>query len=168
MMGLDTGMCAPESLQTLLLQQEQLVRGKRDVQMFPCGTVELPIPRGCNRFENGRGIYHFRNVSAETIKELSEHGRENEFLLLGPFSKSDIYLRLDNGERSTYITEYISGVELRCAIGTDGTIDQQQEYFGKTKEPDGVIVIGECPDRVQQWLAASEARALQKAMRYGH
>jgi hypothetical protein len=126
--------------------------------MFPSGTAELTIPYGCKRYANIRGIYHFRNVTMERIKELSEQGRENEILLLGPFNKYDIALRLRNGEKLTYITEYISSIELRCAAGTDETIDQQRMYFDKTKEPNGVIVVGECPERVTRWLAANEAR----------
>lgn len=153
-MALDTGLCAPESLQTLVLQQDQIIRGKRDAQMFPCGTLELPVMIGCERYANDRGAYHFRNIEAETVKMLSEQGRENEILLLGPFSKHDIALRLRDGEELTYITEYVNSIELRCAIGTDGTIERQREYFEKTKESVGIIVIGECPARVKRWIAA--------------
>lgn len=152
MTPIDTGRCVPESLETLMLQQRQLVRGVRDAQMFPSGTTELDLPHGCQRYSNHRAVYHFRNIPVETIRELSEQGRENEILLLGPFSKWDIALRLRRGETMTYITEYISSVELRCAVGTNGTVDQQCWYFEKTKEPDGEIVVGECPDRVRRWL----------------
>jgi hypothetical protein len=152
MMALDTRLCAPESLQTLVLQQDQLIRGNRDAQMFPGGTLELPVPQGCERYKNHRGIYHFRNMSVEMVEMLSKQGRENEILLLGPFSKYDIAVRVQNGEALTYITEYIGGIELRCAIGTDGTIDQQHKYFENTKDPAGMIVIGEYPIRVKRWL----------------
>lgn len=157
MMALDTGFFAPESLQTLVLQQDQIVRGRRDAQMFPGGTLELPVPIGCERYANRRGVYHFRNIPPQVVKVLSEQGRENEILLLGPFSKYDIALRLRGGEELTYITEYVSGIELRCAIGTNGTIDQQREYFEKTKEPTGAIVIGECPIRVKRWVEPRKA-----------
>jgi hypothetical protein len=163
MMALDTGLCAPESIETLRLQQWQLIRGKRNAQMFPKGTIELNLPDECERYENNRGIYHFRNVLVETIMLLSKYGRENEILMLGPFSKYDIAVRLRNGEASTCITEYISGTELRCAIGTNRTIHEQHKYFETTKEPNGVIVVGECPERVTRWLAANEAR---EAMNY--
>jgi hypothetical protein len=72
--------------------------------------------------------------------------------MLGPFSKYDIAVRLERGEIPTYITEYVDSTELRSAIGTDGTIDQQRLYFEQTKEPDGIIVIGRCPDRVMKRL----------------
>ncbi len=164
----DTGLCAPESIETLLLQQRQLLRGARNVQMFPCGTPELPLPDGCHWHENFRGVFHFRpeSISFFKIDELSEQGRENEFLLLGPFSKYDISSRLQNGEMSTCITEYVSGFELRCAIGTNGTIDQQRRYFEETKESDGLIIIGECPDRVKRWLAANDEQK-QRSINYG-
>jgi hypothetical protein len=152
MMAIDTGRSVPESIETLILQQQQLVLEKRNAQMFPSGTIELQIPEGCERYANIRGVYHFRNVPVDRIKELSEQGRENEILLLGPFSKYDIALRVRTGENLTYITEYIGGIELRCAVGTDGTIDLQNDYFERTKEPGGVIVIGEYPDRVKRWL----------------
>ena len=152
MMALDTGLCAPENLETLVLQQDQLIRRRRNAQMFPVNTLELPVPVGCARYKNNRGAYHFRDIPAERVRELSEQGQENEILLLGPFSKYDVALRIQRGEQLTYITEYIAGIELRCAIGTDGTIDRQREYFEKTKEPTGEIVIGECPARVKTWL----------------
>lgn len=152
MMALDTRLCAPESLDTLVLQQDQLIRGKRDAQMFPIGTLELPIPSGCERYGNDRGIYHFRNMPVARVMELSEQGRENEILLLGPFSKYDVALRIRDGEELTYITEYVASIELRCAIGTSGTIDRQREYFEETKEACGTIVIGKCPERVERWL----------------
>jgi hypothetical protein len=156
MMAIDTGMCAPESLDTLVLQQDQLIRGVRDAQMFPRGTVELKIPEECERYENSRGIFHFRNIGLERIKELSEQGRENEILMLGPFSKFDIALRFAKGEKITYITEYVSSIELRCAIGTNKTIDQQYRYFMETKESNGSVIVGQYPDRVKRWLEGAK------------
>jgi hypothetical protein len=167
MTAIDTGVCVPESRETLALQQRQLVLGKRNSQMFPVGTIELSLPDECDRYENSRGVYHFRNISVEKIKELSEQGRENEILLLGPFSKFDIALRLRQGEILTYITEYISSIELRCAIGTNETIDEQRQYFEQTKESDGVIVIGECPSRVRWRLVANDMQKSQKVMSHG-
>lgn len=153
MTALDTGICAPESIATLLLQQGQLKRRARAVQMFPRGTSELALPDGFGRHENTRGVFHFapEAISPSEIDRLSAEGRENEFLLLGPFSKSDLAKRVLDGEQVTCITEYSSDdVEVRCAAGTSGTIVEQREYFEKTKEPNGVIVIGEYPDRVRR------------------
>jgi hypothetical protein len=149
MIPLDTGICAPESLGTLLLQQLQLKSGRRNVQMFPNGTQELSLPVGFSRLKNARGVFHFHSFLPEVIDDLSSQGRENEFLLLGPFSKYDIAVRAKDGEPLTCITEYIAGIELRCAAGTSGTVDLQREYFEKTKEPDGILVIGDYPERVR-------------------
>jgi hypothetical protein len=151
MSALDTGICAPESLLTLLRQQLQLQEGRRDVQMFPSGTEELPLPEGLARHANARGVFHFRDgaISRDAIEALSKQGRENLFLKLGPFSKADVACRVQAGENVTCIAEYTpAGIELRCAAATDGTIDRQLAYFEQTKEPDGIIVIGQLPARV--------------------
>lgn len=153
MSAIDTGICAPESVLTLLRQQLQLTRGVRDVQMFPAGTAELPLPDGFARHQNARGVFHFRDgkITAARIEALSADGRENLLLNLGPYSKSDIAERARRGETVTCIAEFTpAGVELRCAAGTDGTIAAQRAYFEETKEPDGIIVIGQLPARVAE------------------
>src|SRR5690349_5589908 len=106
--GDDTGLCVPESTATLLLQQRQLVAGRRDVQMFPLGTWALPLPIGLARHENSRGVFHFRpeKISAGKIDELSAQGRENEFLNLGPYSKREIVPRLLAGEKFIAVSEH--------------------------------------------------------------
>src|SRR5258708_38040482 len=88
----DTERCLPESTRTLELQQEQLKAGKRDVQMFPSGTRELPLPDRLSRFQNERGVFHFHadRISADEIASLSAQGRENVFLMLWPYSKREI------------------------------------------------------------------------------
>ena len=151
---LDTGLCVPESHSTLCIQQEQLKAGIRDVQMFPLGTTELPLPQGLRRFENSRGVFHFQadKISAETIAELSSAGRENEFLNLGPYSKPVIAQRVRAGERLLSVTEYSShGVEVRSAAGTDSTINEQREYFDITKQPGNSVVVG-CFDVILERL----------------
>jgi hypothetical protein len=149
--ALDTGICAAESRETLLLQQKQLMAGRRAVQMFPTGTDELPLPEGCARVESCRGMFHYRPevIAPERICNLSTLGRENEFLMLGPFSKYDVAVRAKGGgEPVICITEYIGDTELRSACGVPTTIATQWRYFDKTREPDGRIVIGEPPPRV--------------------
>lgn len=148
---IDTGMCAQEDIATLLIQQKQLVEGRRHVQMFPAGTIELLIPKGLSRYQNIRGVFHYRPeaITVEKIKELSRKGRENEFLNLGPYSKHDIALRALGGEEVVCITEYTPDrVEVRSAAGTTKTSNEQRDYFERTKEPGNVIVIGEPPSRV--------------------
>lgn len=152
MTALDTGICTPESDATLRVQQRQLTGGRRDVQMFPTGTSELPLPGGFARHRNARGVFHFcpAKISVAAIEQLSANDRENEFLNLGRFSKADVAHRILGGERLTCITEYTpEGVEIRSAAGTDGTIDLQRAYFEATQEPDSRLVIGTFPDRVR-------------------
>lgn len=149
MMGYsDTGLCVPETVATLALQQSQLVNGKRDVQMFPLGTSELPLPHNLARHRNARGVFHFRadKISVNTIDTLSSQGRENEFLNLGPIGKPEVAERALAGETLLCVTEYTpAGIELRCAAGTDKTVDAQREYFELTKEPDNSIVVSDLP-----------------------
>jgi hypothetical protein len=139
----DTGRCLPESRRTLELQQEQLKAGRRDVQMFPIGTRELPLPDRLSRFQNERGVFHFHadRISADEIARLSAQGRENIFLMLGPYSKPEIIDRFQKGERLFYVTEHTpDGVEFRSAAGAESTIDEQFDYFELSKEPGNTVV----------------------------
>lgn len=152
---MDTGLCVPESAATLAFQQTQLVAGKRHVQMFPMGTVELPAPSGFARHQNARGVFHFRSdaITAEAIEVLSSEGRENEFLNLGPISKPDVAKRLVAGENLICVTEYSpDGVEVRSAAGTDKTAAEQRDYFERTKEPGNTIVISGLPNVISARL----------------
>jgi hypothetical protein len=151
----DTGCCVPETAATLAVQQAQLVAGKRDFQIFPIGTAELPTPSGFARHDNARGIFHFRPdaISAEAIEALSSEGRENEFLNLGPISKSEVAKRILAGESLLCVTETTpGGIEVRSAAGTDKTIDEQRDYFERTKEPGNAIAIGEMPNVIRARL----------------
>jgi hypothetical protein len=153
---LDTGKCVPESMETLLLQQKQLVEGRRPAQMFPKGTPELPLPKGFARFENFRGVFHYdvRKIYAVEIDKLSMAGRENTFLMLGPYSKPEIDMMVANGDRYACVTEMTpEGIELRSAMGTDKTINEQRMYFERTKEPGNIVAVDALPERVTKWLA---------------
>lgn len=152
---LDTGANVPESLETLKRQQVLLVTGRRRVQMFPVGTPELELPRGMLRCVNARGVFHYDPdwISAITIKTISAQGKENLFLMLGPFSKPDILKRIERGEFISYVTEYApDGVEIRSALGTTKTTEIQRQYFEATKEPENTIEVGPPPIRVRQLL----------------
>lgn len=153
---MDTGLCVPESDATLMYQRAQLIAGKRDVQMFPLGTPELPIPSDFARHQNARGVFHFRPdaISAETIEALSSEGRENELLNLGPISKPDVANRLLAGESLLCVTEYSpDGVEVRSAAGTDKTAAEQRDYFERTKEPGNLITVCGLPSVINDRLA---------------
>jgi hypothetical protein len=152
----DTGQNAPESLETLQIQQRQLLRGIRDVQMFPIGTFELEVPFGFARCDTARGAFHYNSDKIDYFKigVLSHLGRENEFLNLGPYNKTDIENRHLAGEELRYITEYTDqGVEVRSVLGVVSTLEEQYWYFERTKEPENTIVVGDPPDMVSLHLA---------------
>ena len=153
---IDTGQCVPETAATLAIQQAQLVTGKRHVQMFPTGTPELPVPAGMGRYRNERGIFHFRPdaIHAGKIAALSGEGRENEFLMLGPINKHEVAMRILAGESLLCVTEHTpDGIEVRSAAGTDKTIDEQHDYFERTKEPGNTVTIGEMPQVIRARMA---------------
>jgi len=153
---MDTGKCAPESQETLRIQQSQLMRGLRNVQMFPVGTIELELPFGFSRCDNARGVFHYnpKKIDSFKIGMLSHLERENEFLNLGPYNKADIARRCLAGEGLKFITEYTDdSVEVRCAAGVDSTLEVQCRYFEQTKEPENIIVVGFPPNRVSLHLA---------------
>jgi len=152
MMPLDTGKCAQESLASLLIQQKQLIEGRRDAQMFPIGTKELEVPEGFYRHANFRGVFHYnpKRLTWQQIDWFSSSGSENQILNLGPFNKFDIAQRAMDGEKVTCITEYtFDGIEVRCAAATNKTLEEQLEFFYKTQEPNSLILVGYFPDRVK-------------------
>lgn len=150
-MVFDTNLNAPESYETLIIQQKRLTDGKRSVQMFPAGTKELPLPTGMRRVGNSRGCFHYNpaEIDAGKILELSASGRENEFLELGPYSKADILFRMMAGEKFTAISEQTAdGIEVRTAAATEKTLPVQTDYFNKTKDDENTIVVG-LPNRAR-------------------
>lgn len=152
---IDTGENTQEDLVTLLEQQGRLIAGKRSAQMFPIGTMELTLPEGMHRAVNKRGVFHFNphKITRQKLLSLSEQGRENEFLELGPYSKPEIMKRVQAGESLTTVCEYsASGVEIRTAIGTNKTVVEQEQYFKKTKADGSVVFCGGIPVRVQTEL----------------
>jgi len=51
------------------------------------------------------------------------------------------------------ISEYTpTGVEVRSASGTTGTLPEQLKYFERTKQPENEIYCGAMPQRVQDAL----------------
>lgn len=151
----DTGKNAPEDLITLLHQQEEMLTGERDVQMFPLGTTELPKLVGTHRYVNSRGVFHYwpHKIGEDMIEYLSAKGKENVLLRLGPYSKAEIAERLKLGESLLFVTEYSPmGVEIRSAAGTNVTCAEQYAYFESTKSQGSTIVVGAPPERVQRVL----------------
>lgn len=134
----------PESHETLLAQQRQLIHGHRRVQMFPHGTSELNTPHGMGRVVGHSGVFHFdpKKVDAGHIKHLSEQGREHELLDLGPISKNEVISRVQHGEVPLAVVErQPNGVEVRAAIGTHTTVHHQIAAMHHTKSPGNSIHI---------------------------
>ena len=131
-------MSVPESRATLVAQQKQLIKGHRRAQMFPHGTRELSLPRDMSRIPADGGVFHYdpKKISPDEIKFLSSHGRENELLDLGPFTKHEIMHRISGGEIPVAIVERDhSGTEVRAAAGTHSTAPYQIAAMHRTKSP---------------------------------
>src|SRR5688572_23368433 len=131
----DTGQNIAEIRETLLMQQRQLLQGKRVAQMFPKGTQELPVPVGFSRIETERGVFHYNPdlINGKIIWGLSEATRENEILALGPYSKADVLEKFRCGEELVSIVERLNGVEVKAAVGTASTLPEQLRAFEATK-----------------------------------
>lgn len=140
---IDTGKNIPESKATLMLQQQQLVQLRRLAQMFPIGTDELALPVGFKRVKTTRGVFHYNPmlVSKDEVIRLSEDGRENLLLGLGPYSKKDVDLL---NEPYVVVTERTpEGVEVKAALGTPTTAPGQVRELEITKSPGNVIAVEE-------------------------
>lgn len=122
----------PESKETLVEQQKQLVSGNRHVQMFPHGTKELPLPKGMERTSGKNGIFHYnpQHISAERVKSASSKGRENELLGLGNLSKSDVIRKSSPSATPLSIVERTPhGVEVRATAATSDTVQDQMRQM---------------------------------------
>lgn len=142
----------PESDDTLLAQQDQLLNGERGVQMFPKGTPELPMPEGLGRAETARGAFHFdpSRFTAQGVAGASNAGRENELLDLGPFSKADIVKLIEQGAKPLVLVERTpDGVEVRAALGAEETLPAQREAMERAKSPENKISVEEFGDVVE-------------------
>lgn len=141
---IDTGLNIPETIETLLEQQKQLIAGRRVAQMFPLNSSELVVPTGFSRVETSRGVFHFdpTKISRDTIWVLSETQHENTILGLGPYNKKLILDLHAAGESILTITERTaSGVEVKAAIGTQSTAPKQIEYFELFKTPGNIVSV---------------------------
>ena len=157
---LDTNKNVPEALKTLLLQQDQLLRGLRPAQMFPNGTPELPLPDGLERVQTERGTFHFNpeQTNADTIITLSKLGRENELLNLGRYSKADVETQAAaKGEPIGTVTERTpDGTEVRAAVATPSTAAQTAADMEGQKTPGNIVAPESTQQTLLQRLAATE------------
>lgn len=129
----------PESQNTLKAQQKQMIDGHRRAQLFPRGHQEIERPKGISRIKMPNGdVFHYAagRVSPKQLLAASKHGRENDVLDLGPFTKHQAIEGAKRGERPVAIVERNpKGVEVRAAAGTHKTANLQIASMNKTKSP---------------------------------
>jgi len=148
----------PESIDTLMEQQKQLLDGYRSTQMFPNGTPELSTPPGMERTETPAGVFHHDpgQVSPDQVQDLSSQGRENELLGLGPVEKEKVLALIQKGEVPLAIVERApDGTEVRAAVGTHSTAAQQFAAMLRNKSPGNTLKI----EDLRQALAQRAARS---------
>lgn len=150
----DTGMTVPETPESLLAQQRQLIEGRRLAQMFPVGTEELTLPPGMERIETPRGVFHFdpSRISARDIVAASNARRENEVLGLGPMSKDDVArVMQETGEKPVSIVERDGmGNEVRGSLATPSTVGMQADTILRTADPKNSVDVEPVDDVVAQ------------------
>jgi hypothetical protein len=151
----DTAQNVKESTKTLRAQQEDLIAGKRTVQMFPVNTPELELPKGFSRVETERGVFHYDPTAwkAETITALSAEGKENLVLGLGSMSKPEVQKRAQQtGEAPVVIVERrADGTEVKAAVGTTGTAEKQKAEIEAGKaDPTNKVTVESINNVVQQ------------------
>lgn len=164
---LDTAQNIPESVKTLLLQQDQLRRGLRPAQMFPKGTEELSLPEQMERIETDRGIFHYNpaQVSRQQILAASARGEENLILGLGPVSKPAAEARAAaTGEPLVVTTERAAdGTEIKSAVGTTGTAAAQAAALEAGKSPGSTISTTTPRQTIVERQLAAQAQAAAAA-----
>lgn len=133
--------CIPERTATLVLQQAQLLTGRRVAQMFPLGTPELPLPEGLVRLVTTEGVFHYWPKYEYLVLNAIEANQLNMILMLGPYNKEHVLRRIKRDEAPLCIVERIQGVELRCTITSRATIEAQMTYFDATKEPNSEVAV---------------------------
>src|SRR5690606_10019239 len=104
-----------------------------------------------------RGIFHFdpAKIDADTIREASAAGRENELLGLGSIPKAEIMRREAAGEKPVAIVERTAdGTEVRAAAGTEQTAQQQLAEMEKGKSKGNTVAIEDARDTIAKRKAA--------------
>lgn len=141
----DTGANLPETADSLVEQQKQVLAGRRPATMFPNGTPELPVPSGLERVVTARGVFHYNPalVSASEIVEASAEGRENEVLGLGPMSKADVIQAAQaTGEKPVAITERTPfGAEVKASLTVPSAVMTQAPEILANRMPGNSVGI---------------------------
>ena len=161
--ALDTRQNLAESKQTLLAQQQQLVRGLRPAQMFPVDaegkvTNELPLPPEMARVATERGVFHYNpaQIDEATLLKLSGVGRENGPLGLGSQSKADVAARVAQGDPAVTVTErQPDGTEVKASVATLGTANQTAAELAASKTPGNTVQVESLGQVVTERTAAA-------------
>jgi len=147
----DTGKNIPESPETLRLQQQMLMDGKKAVMMFPANTGRvLDPPPGMKAINTPEGVFHYnpKMISPQRIKAAINEGRLNEILGIGPYSKKDVLKRVGKGEKLLNVVgRSPEGHEIIAAAGTPSTAMNQVSAISPTL-PEGSQVHLEAPQNV--------------------
>lgn len=157
----DKGKNVPESPETLRLQQQMLMDGKKAVMMYPANTgAVLDTPPGIKSLHTPEGIFHYnpKMISVDKIKAAIKDGRLNDILGLGPYSKADVLKRVSKGEPLLNVVgRSPEGHEVVAAAGTTSTAMDQASAISPTL-PEGSKVHLEAPQNViiQRALRAAQ------------
>lgn len=161
--NLDTGTNVPEKPASLAAQIAQIGTGDRKAVMFPKGTV---VPAGAMRpglvsmnTPRGRFIFDPKLTNRGEITKLSNLGRENELLGLGPVSKPEAVARVATGETPAAVVERTpTGTEVKAAAGTDATAPAQVASLEANKTPGNVVAVENPADTVIKRMLPAEPK----------
>lgn len=145
-----------ESPETIAIQRDALVAGKRMAVLYPWGT-EIPAEVGGGRFKRvhipNLGVidYDSRKINGATVRTVAKLGKLNEVLDLGPANKADVAQSIEAGSPEVAVTERTpDGVEVKAAAGTEEIAPDQLATFEQTKADPANEVQVETPAEVIQ------------------
>jgi len=134
----DVGKTVPESPHTIALQRQMLVDGKKAAVLHTSGS-SVPPPEGMAAMHIPDGLLHYnpQMVSPQQIVHAVRSNRLNDVLGLGPYSKDDIFSRLQQGEQplAVVIRDH-GGHEALSSFGTHATAEHQIAAM-RHQVPDG-------------------------------
>jgi hypothetical protein len=140
----ESDLAVPETPETLAIQQQELLEGKRNVMVFKEGNSPLPLLKGFQRALIGHDTYDFnpKVYTREAVTKLMQEDRIGEALRLGPVTKTEAIHRQLAGEAPRAVVERTpDGTEVRSAFGTVGTVPGQLEYFRRTQDPKNTVQV---------------------------
>ena len=134
----DVGKTIPESPHTIALQRQMLVDGKKAAVLHTSGS-SVPPPEGMAAMHIPDGLLHYnpQMVSPQQIVHAVHSNRLNDVLGLGPYSKDDIFSRLQQGEQPlAVVIRDQGGHEALSSFGTHATAEHQIAAM-RHQVPDG-------------------------------